>query len=106
MSWTYKKRETVAEFDVNDEAVMETRLGPDQNMLPYLARIEYLDGEFTEITIFGWRVSTRTGKPTKQYIFSQFDLEELTREPDPALGPVPPEWVKKLVVSATFGGRV
>lgn len=106
MPWTYKSRLTVAEFDVEDEAVMETRLGPNQNMLPYLARIEYCGGEFTEITIFGWRISPRTKKPTKQAIFVQYDLEELTREFDPELPSLPPEWVKQLVASATFGGKV
>jgi hypothetical protein len=106
MPWTLKSRETVAEFDITGEDVMATRLGPDQNMLPYLARIEYVGGEFREITIFGWRISGRTGKPTKQYLFTQFDLEELTREFDPELPDLPPEWVKKLVTSATFGGMV
>jgi hypothetical protein len=96
MSVKRRSHTTTVEYDVIDEAVMPSLLGPDAKMLPFQARVEFFDGELVQVIVFGYQILL-SGKPGKS-------TAAMRLEPDDLIDNAP-EWVRKLAISATVGGK-
>lgn len=92
-------------YDITDAEPMKTGYGP--TFVPNLARLNFVNGEFDEIRLWGPRVLA-SGKPSKRdndfinWQASEFDPSQWDVNDELA----PPEWVKKLVISAVFAKAV
>jgi hypothetical protein len=103
MSAKLSKHTTIAEYEISGEEPMASLLGPAEMMEPFLARLEYDHGKLIEISVFGFRISKRTKRATKQVAFRSFDRDELDAPDEEfahhAFAPVP-GWVRKLATVA------
>lgn len=108
MTFSLRTHTTKAEYDVIGEPPMRSYLGPYDTMVPYGAQLEFHNGEFVEIAVWGHKVSRKTGRTLRKVASVTFRPEDLgpqeaTEDFEPHEAP---EWVKKLVGAANFGGKI
>lgn len=96
-----KSWQTEVVYDITDAEPMKTGYGP--TFIPNLARLNFANGQFDEIRLWGPRVlaSGKASKRDNDFISwqaSEFEASQWDVNDDLA----PPQWVHELITSAAF----
>jgi hypothetical protein len=108
--------ETTAYFTVTGEAPMDSYLGPDATMDPYEAEAVIIGGALSVIHVYGWQISTATGRVTRRIAkvdFTRLDLgldeptaEDLENRDEDWEPTVVPDWVATLAAAVDLARKL
>lgn len=91
MAVTLRGRRLSATFDVTDVPLMRSYLGPDDKMAPFEAVVTIVDGDLTEIVVWGYIIGA-AGKPLRKSTVTHYFPRDLAGVQTPPEGMDPADW--------------